>query len=97
MFLTDLLFATENHFANRELITMVKIRMTQAQKNQTGYQDFLTMTKLAGTPESQPALRCSKNTIIFAIDLSRCYIIQDKWKTKSAMPNTASFYLIHQP
>ena len=50
MLLTDSLFASKNHFANRELITMVKIRMTQAQKNQTGHQEFLAMSKLAGTP-----------------------------------------------
>ncbi|MBO5665209.1 MAG: hypothetical protein J6S03_03335, partial [Bacteroidaceae bacterium] len=50
MLLTDSLFAKKNHFANRELITMVKIRMTQAQKNQTGHQEFLAMSKLAGTP-----------------------------------------------
>ena len=50
MMLGDSLFASKNHFANRELITMVKIRMTQEQKNQTGHQEFLAMTKLAGTP-----------------------------------------------
>ena len=50
LMLGDSLYATKNHFANRELITMVKIRMTQAQKNQTGHQEFLAMSKLAGTP-----------------------------------------------
>ena len=50
MMLGDSLFATKNHFANRDLITMVKIRMTAEQKSITGHQEFLAMTKLAGTP-----------------------------------------------
>ena len=50
MQLGDSLYSSKNHFANRELITMVKIRMTPAQKSVTGHQEFLAMTKLAGTP-----------------------------------------------
>ncbi|MBR4968157.1 MAG: hypothetical protein IKY19_08015 [Bacteroidaceae bacterium] len=50
MMLGDSLYATKNHFANRELISMVKIRMTPSQKNITGHQEFLAMSKLAGTP-----------------------------------------------
>ncbi len=50
MMLGDSLFATKNHFANRELITMTKISMTQQQKNVAGHQEFLAMSKLAGTP-----------------------------------------------
>ena len=50
LMLGDSLYATKNHFTNRELITMVKIRMTQNQKNLVGHQEFLAMSKLAGTP-----------------------------------------------
>ena len=50
LLLSDSLYATKNHFANRELITMVKVRMTAEQKSVTGHQEFLAMTKLAGTP-----------------------------------------------
>ena len=50
MMLGDSLYASKNHFANRDLITMVKIRMTPEQKSVTGHQEFLAMTKLAGTP-----------------------------------------------
>ena len=46
----DSQFESANYFANRELITMVNIRMTQNQKNLVGHQEFLAMSKLAGTP-----------------------------------------------
>ena len=50
MMLGDSLFASKNHFANRELITMVEIRMTAEQRSVSGHQEFLAMTKLAGLP-----------------------------------------------
>ena len=50
LMLGDSLFASKNHFANRELITMVKIRMTAEQKSISAHQEFFAMTKLAGTP-----------------------------------------------
>lgn len=50
MMLGDSLYSSANHFANRELITMVKIRMTAEQKSVNGHQEFLAMTRLAGTP-----------------------------------------------
>ena len=46
----DSQFESANYFANRELITMVNIRMTQNQKNLVGHQEFLSMSKIAGTP-----------------------------------------------
>lgn len=41
-------YSRKNHFVNRELVTMVNIRMTAAQKSETGHQEFLAMTRLAG-------------------------------------------------
>lgn len=44
-------FASKNHFANRDLVTMVKVNMTTEQKSTAGgHNKFLAITKLAGTP-----------------------------------------------
>lgn len=44
-------FTTKNHFANRELIAMAKVNMTNEQKSAVGgHNKFLAITKLAGTP-----------------------------------------------
>ena len=46
-------FTSKNHFANRQLITMVKINMTTEQKNTVGgHGKFLAITKIAGTAGS---------------------------------------------
>lgn len=50
LMLGDSLFASKNHFVNRELITMTKIYMTAKQKSVAGHQELLALTKLAGTP-----------------------------------------------
>lgn len=50
MMLDDSLYASKNHFVNRKLVTMVKIRMTPEQKSVTGHQEFLAMTTLADDP-----------------------------------------------
>ncbi len=49
MVLGDSLYTTKNHFAGRDLVTMVKIRMTTAQRNIAGSQEVLVITKKAGT------------------------------------------------
>ncbi len=49
MTLGDSLYATNNHFADKDLVTMVKIRMTAAQRNIVGNQEILVITKKAGT------------------------------------------------
>lgn len=41
-------YSKKNHFAGREFITMVDIRMTAEQKSETGHQEFLAMSMLAG-------------------------------------------------
>lgn len=50
LMLDDAEFTTKNHFANRELVAMVKVHMTAEQKNLVaGHNKFLVITKLAGT------------------------------------------------
>ena len=45
----DSLYATNNHFADRDLVTMVKIRMTTAQRNITGSQEVIVISQQEGT------------------------------------------------
>ena len=51
--LNDSLFSTKNHFAERELITMTKIRMTPGDKALAGQQEFLIMSQLKGYDGAQ--------------------------------------------
>lgn len=51
LMLGDSLFKSRNYFANRSLVSMTKVRMTQAQKSTTGdRQEFLILTNITNTP-----------------------------------------------
>ncbi len=74
------LFETENHFAGRDLVAMVKIRMTPAQRRSVGHQEFLAMSTLAETPG----------------DSTRVEVLySDFWKY-DYVNNKSSFYTAYQ-
>ena len=48
LMLDDSLYSSKNHFANKELVSMTKIRMTAEKKSITGHQEFLAITQRIG-------------------------------------------------